>query len=150
MVTKPASRGPDPQVVYRLELAAGFLKEAEADFDLCRWRSTTSHAILVLENVGLAVLMLFGVSPRTHKPGMHLSRLLGEGTLSDGVADRIGQLLPAFDRHDSHQKMLLKYGDEVRGLLPWTLFGEPEAAEALETARTALLLGREIAGLAAR
>jgi len=63
-------------VEYRLKLSEGFLKEAEQDFSLKRWRSCVGNAQLSVENAGKAVLMLFGVSPKTHEPAKHLSLIV--------------------------------------------------------------------------
>lgn len=46
-------------VTYRLELARGFLREAEQDLTLARWRSSVSHAQLAVENSLKAVIGLF-------------------------------------------------------------------------------------------
>jgi len=122
-------------VEYRLELAKGFLREAEQDYALKRWRACLSCSILVVENAALAVLMLFGVSSFTHKAGRHLAQLIAEGTVSTEVAALIEQLLPELEKYDSDEKMLVKYGDESTGQLPWELFGEADALIALEAAR---------------
>ena len=42
-------------VEYRLNLSRGFLKEAEEDFDLKRWRSCVDSAQLSVENSGKAL-----------------------------------------------------------------------------------------------
>ena len=105
-------------VNYRLELARGFLNEAEQDCSLKRWRACVSGSILVLENSGLAVLMLFGVSPLTHKPARHLSQLMTEGTVTKEVAALIEEILPELEKYDSHEKMLAKYGNESSYQLP--------------------------------
>jgi HEPN domain-containing protein len=141
------SMGLHEDVGYRLDLAGGFLKEAEQDLGLHRWRSCTAGSVLVVENAGIAVLMLFGVSPSTHKPGMHLARLLSEGTLESKAAELIEELLPMFEQHDSHEKMLAKYGDEAGYRLPWELFGEPEASAALDAARKAVRIARDLAAI---
>jgi len=62
-------------VLYRLNLAKGFLKEAQEDFQLKRWRSCVNSAQLSVENSGKAILMLFGISPKTHEPAKHLRKL---------------------------------------------------------------------------
>lgn len=139
--------GTDKNVEYRLELARGFLNEAEQDYSLKRWRSCVSGSILVIENTGLAVLMLFGVSPLTHKPGRHLSQLISEGTVAKDVAVLIEQLLPELEKYDSHEKMLAKYGDEALYQLPWELFGEEQGGLAIEAARKCMRLSSEIADL---
>ena len=100
----------------------------------------------MLEDTGLAVLMLFGVSPLTHKPGKHLSQLMSEGTVSSEAAALIEQLLPELDKYDSHEKMLAKYGDELSYRLPWELFDEKKAQSALEAARKCMSVSMAMAG----
>ncbi len=134
-------------VEYRLELARGFLNEAEQDYALKRWRACVSCSILVLENSGLAVLMLFGVSPMAHKPARHLSQLVSEGTVTKEVAELIEQILPELEKYDSHEKMLAKYGNESTYQLPWELFNEEEGSLAIESARKSMRLCSEIAAL---
>ena len=136
--------GSDKNVEYRLELARGFLNEAEQDYSLKRWRACVSGSILVLENTGLAVLMLFGVSPLTHKPARHLSQLISEGTVTTDVAALIQQILPELEKYDSHEKMLAKYGDESSYRLPWELFGEEEGVSAIQAARKCMRLSSEL------
>ncbi len=134
-------------VNYRLELARGFLNEAEQDCSLKRWRACVSGSILVLENSGLAVLMLFGVSPLTHKPARHLSQLMTEGTVTKEVAALIEEILPELEKYDSHEKMLAKYGNESSYQLPWELFNEEEGLTALEAARKSMRISSELAEL---
>jgi len=135
------------EVGYRLELARGFLEEAELDYSLKRWRACVSNSILVIENTGLAVLMLFGVSPLTHKPGLHLSQLVSEGTVSDEIASLIEEILPDLKKYDSHMKMLAKYGDESEFRLPWQLFDEKKGVAAIEAARKCVRVSSGIAEL---
>ncbi len=59
----------------------------------------------------------------------------------------IGQLLPLFERHGSHQKMLTKYGDEEGYRLPWDIFGEEDAREAFASAETAMRIASDIAAV---
>lgn len=139
--------GLQKSVQYRFELARGFLNEAELDFSLKRWRASVAGSILVVENTGLAVLMLFGVSSFAHKPGVHLSQLINEGTVADDVAALVRELLPALDKYDSYQKMLAKYGDECSFKLPWELFNEQEGVMAIESARKCIRVSSEIAEL---
>jgi HEPN domain-containing protein len=131
-------------IAYRFLLAEGFLREAEEDVQLKRWRSCVSGSILCIENCGIAVLMLFGVSKNTHHPEQHLSRLLAEGTVSEEVADLIRELLPELEQHESHEKMLAKYGLESGYQSPWDLFSESQADEALKGARKSLALCRKL------
>ena len=139
--------GLQENVRYRLALAQGYLREAEQYYSLQSWRLSVSGSILVIENTGLAVLMLFGVSPFTHKPGKHLSQLVAEGTLSKEVGNLIEEILPELEKYDSHEKMLVKYGDESQYKLPWDLFHEEEGLRAIEAARKCMEVGSRIAAL---
>lgn len=131
-------------IAYRFLLAEGFLGEAEEDFGLKRWRSCVSGSILSIENCGIAVLMLFGVSRTAHHPEVHLSQLLAEGTVSEEVADLIRDLLPELERHASHEKMLAKYGREAGYESPWDIFSEEQADVSLIGARKSLLITRKL------
>ncbi|NMW21349.1 MAG: HEPN domain-containing protein [Chlorobiaceae bacterium] len=141
--------GSHKDVEYRFELAKGFLEEAEQDYSLKRWRSCVSCSILVVENTGLAILMLFGVSPFTHKPGRHLSQLISEGTVTEEIAVLVREILPELDRYDSSEKMLAKYGDESTFQLPWELFNESAGESAIKSARKCMRISSEIAALVA-
>lgn len=139
--------GASKDVAYRLELAQGFLEEAEFDYSLKRWRASVSGSILVVENAGVAVLMLFGVSPLTHKPARHLSQLISEGTVTEEVAALVEKILAELEKHDSYEKMLAKYGDETKYLLPWQIFDEEAALKALDSARNCMRVSAELAEL---
>ena len=139
--------GLQKNVEYRFELARGFLNEAELDYSLKRWRSCVAGSIMVVEHTGLAVLMLFGVSSFTHKPGMHLSQLISEGTVSEEIAVLVKELLPELEQYDSYEKMLAKYGDESAYKLPWDIFKEQEGLMAIESARKCIRVSSEIATL---
>jgi len=134
-------------VEYRFELARGFLNEAEQDYSQKRWRACVAASIMVIEDTGLIVLMLFGVSSFTHKPGVHLSQLISEGTVADEIALLVKELLPELEKYDSYQKMLAKYGDESLCKLPWDLFHEQEGLMAIESARKCIRVSSEIAEL---
>ena len=55
-------------VTYRSNLAKGFFGDAEDDLKLRRWSFCVDNAQLAVENAGKAILMLFGVSSKTHEP----------------------------------------------------------------------------------
>ena len=134
-------------VEYRFELARGFLNEAEQDYSLKRWRACVAASIMVIENTGLIVLMLFGVSSFAHQPGVHLSQLISEGTIAEDIALLVKELLPDLEKYDSYQKMLAKYGDESSNRLPWQIFNEHEGLLAIESARKCIRVSSEIAEL---
>ncbi len=81
-------------VEYRLALAAGFLREAEQDFMLERWRSCVDNAQLAVENVGKAALALFGIVPKTHDPARQIAAILHDQELPENVSDLLRAMLP--------------------------------------------------------
>jgi HEPN domain-containing protein len=129
--------------VYRLKLAAGFLHEAREDMRLGRWRSCVSNSQLAVENAAKAVLALFGPVPRTHEVGLQLEaarRVCGvpeAGELIVKLQSLSSEL--GFDDH-----VLSDYGDEVRRILPWDMFKEEDAGEALSVAEKALSVAGQI------
>ena len=83
-------------VKYRLNLSKGFLQEAEEDFELKRWRACVANAQLVVENSGKAILMLFGVSLKTHEPAKHLAQLIKNSEIPKAIREKIKDILPDF------------------------------------------------------
>ena len=131
-------------VEYRSKLASGFLEEAVQDFQLKRWRSCVSTAQLSVENSGKAILMAFGVTPKTHDPAKHLATLVTREDIPGPVLHKIKEILPdlitlGFDEH-----ILTDYGDESPYALPWDIFDEGSAKTALDTARRAKSTAEEI------
>lgn len=61
---------------YRMELARGFLSEAQQDLGLQRWRSAVSHAQLSVENALKGTISLFLPVAKTHDPARILLELL--------------------------------------------------------------------------
>ena len=99
-------------VDYRLKLAKGFLKEAEEDFNLERWRSCVGNSQLSVENSGKAILMLFGVSPKTHESSKHLQTIVNDSSIPDAIRERIKSLLPDFLSPGLEAHLMTDYGDE--------------------------------------
>ena len=83
-------------VKYRLNFAKGFFGEAEDDRKLRRWRSCVDNAQLTVENSGKAILMLFGVSPKTHEPAKHLAQLVHNPEIPSNIKGQIKEILPDF------------------------------------------------------
>jgi|TARA_B100000315_G_C14540553_1_gene570659 uncharacterized protein (UPF0332 family) len=83
-------------VHYRLKLAKGFLDEAQGDYRLERWRSCVSNFQLLVENSNKALLILFGISPKTHQPDIHLSKWAEKGDTPDVLKQMLKDALPHF------------------------------------------------------
>lgn len=122
-------------VEYRLNLAKGFLREAEEDFQLKRWRSCVNSAQLSVENSGKAILMLFGISPKTHEPAKHLARLVHNTEIPNKIREKIKEILPHFLVLGVEEHFMTDYGDESSYVLPWDMFDEESAKSALNTAQ---------------
>jgi len=122
-------------VEYRLNLAKGFLKEAEEDFQLKRWRSCVNSSQLSVENSGKAILMLFGISLKTHKPARLLGKLVHNTEIPNEIRDKIKEILPEFLTLGVEEHFMTDYGDESSYALPWEIFDEESAKLALKAAR---------------
>ncbi len=129
---------------YRLALAEGFLGEARQDHSLARWRSCVDNSQLVVENAGKAVLLLFGVSPKTHDPGRALSDFLERGAPAPELRDEITALAADLLLLGPAEHVLTDYGDESTSTLPWDLFTRESADKALETAERAFARAKAI------
>ncbi len=137
----------DRGTAFRLALAEGFLREAEQDFELGRWRSCVDNAQLAVENSGKAVLALFGVSPKTHDPAREIAALLRMGRVAEPLAGRLRQMLPDLLALGQAEHLLTDYGDEASYRLPWEIFTAESAEEALGCARKAAAGAREAVAL---
>lgn len=122
-------------VEYRLNLSRGFLKEAEEDFDLKRWRSCVDSAQLSVENSGKAILMLFGISPKTHEPARLLRKLVHNTEIPNAIRDKIKEIIPEFLALGIEEHFMTDYGDESSYKLPWEIFDEESAKLALNAAK---------------
>ena len=121
-------------VAYRLALAEGFLKEAEQDFTLERWRSCVDHAQLAVENAGKTALALFGIAPKTHDPARQIAAILREQSLPPQISELLQTMLPDLLVLGTEAHFLTDYGDETNYTLPWDLFTQETAESALQAA----------------
>jgi HEPN domain-containing protein len=131
-------------VQYRLRLAEGFLKEAEQDFGLERWRSCVDNAQLATENAGKSVLALFGVVPKTHDPAQQIAQILRTQNLPLSRREAMEKMLPDLLALGSAEHFLTDHGDEVTFKLPWDLFDQSAATDALRAARCSIDGARSI------
>ena len=123
---------------YRLNLARGFLKEAEEDRVLKRWRACVSSAQLSAENSGKALLMLFGIAPKTHQPHTYLAKFTTGSRNPEDLRQLLMRAPPNFQSLGAEQHFLMDYGDEETYTLPWDLFSEDSAIGAISIARKCL------------
>ena len=132
---------------YRLNLAKGFLKEAEEDFKSKRWRSCVACSQLVVENAGKAILVLFGVSPKTHEPAKQLAKIFRNSSVPSEIRNKIKEVLPDFLTLGVEEHFMTDYGDESSYTLPWDMFDEASAKSALDAARLCMYSSQDIVNL---
>lgn len=131
------------EVAFRLALAEGFMREANEDMALKRWRSCVDNAQLPIENGGKAVLAMFGVAAKTHDPAHQLAAILHSQNLPPEVQEAIQVLLPVLLALGAAEHFLTDFGDERTYTLPWDLFTQESATEALSAAQQSHQLAKE-------
>lgn len=123
-------------VLYRLELARGFLREAQEDLSLRRWRAAVSQAQLSVENALKAVISLFIPVAKTHDPARILLTLIARVQIPPRWQSEVQRLAEMGRPLGPQLHVQTDYGDEFGGRLPRALFGEEDAKEALALAGT--------------
>jgi HEPN domain-containing protein len=129
---------------YRLKLAEGFLEEAEEDVSLSRWRSCVSNSQLVVENSGKAIITIFEPLGRTHEPAERIKALLEEGVFDESLKQEIKEALPLFEELGFEEHFMTDYGDEGSQKVPWQIYGEGEAREAIQIAKRCFDVSRKV------
>jgi len=122
-------------VRFRLRMARGFLREAEEDYRLKRWRAALSHAQLAVEHGIKAVIALFTPVPKTHDPAQILEELIRQEVIPSAFQVAVQEIISLARSLGSTVHIQTDYGDELHGLTPWELFHEGDARKALEAAR---------------
>ena len=133
------------QARYRLQLAEGFLEEARQDGTLGRWRSCVDNSQLATEQAAKAALGLVGPVGRTHKPSVFLRRALAEQRFLPEARGQVERLAECAELLGPETHVKSDYGDEENLRLPWDLFGEQDARQALGLAEEAVNLAKELA-----
>jgi len=132
---------------YRLELARGFLREAEQDLALGRWRSAVNSAQLTVENAAQGVISQRCPAPKTHQVAQELRLLLQETGAPPERAALLTELTECAEVLGRDVHIRTDYGDEVRRVTPWALFSQEDAEQALGHARRAVSLVAVILGV---
>lgn len=122
----------------------GFLAEAEQDYDLERWRSCVDNAQLSVENAGKAALAMFGIVPKTHDPSRQINAIAHYPDTPRSVADLLISMLPDLLALGTEAHFLTDYGDEATHTLPWDLFTQETADDALSAAQRTLGVARSL------
>lgn len=133
-----------------MQLAEGFLSEAQQDVGLERWRSCVDNSQLAIENATKAALTLLGPVARTHDPGELLARALEEARFPPAVQGQVRRLAELGGQLGWEVHMASDYGDETGRRTPWELFDEGQARQAVSAAQEAVALAREVVDLGLR
>jgi len=133
-----------PESLYRLRLAKGFLDEVRQDVVLRRWRSALDNAQLSVEHAAKAVLALLGPVGRTHNPAIYLREALQENRFTEQQASFVQSLTEKAVLLGPDVHIQTDYGDEMGGRTPWEIFDESDAHQALAIAEDAVSLAEQI------
>lgn len=129
---------------YRLELAEGFLAEAEQDFDLSRWRSCVDNSQLAVENSGKTVVACFRPVEKSHNPARQVVDLIDSGEINQELIDDIKIMIPLLEKLGFEEHLKTDYGDEDTYKSPWDIFNKDDAAEALKIARKCVSIANRV------
>lgn len=129
---------------YRLRLAEGFLKEAQENLNYGQIRACVDNSQLAIENGAKAVVICFGPLGRTHNPVNALKRLTEKEDLINDTERLIDKMISLMEGFGEEKHILTDYGDEETYTLPWDLFDEEDAKEAIERAREVIDLARKV------
>ena len=135
---------PQEEARHRLNLARGYLAEAEEDFGMKRWRSCAAGSQLAIENSAKAIIACFVPVTLTHDPASQLARLLEAQTMPGEIAAKAKKIIPIAARFGGKEHGLFSYGDTKRFRDPWSLVTQAKANEAIEGARRCLAIAEEI------
>jgi HEPN domain-containing protein len=126
---------PISEIRYRIKLAQQYLNDAEEAFKRNDWRTVVASSQLCAENAAKAVIVFFKVPSWSHDPSPELIDLLNNvssdlRTLIEELAEIVQNLAPEHGRST--------YGEPIRGLTPWDIYGAIDAEKALSMAKKAL------------
>lgn len=132
------------EALFRLRLAKGFLKEAQEDFNLSRWRSCVDNAQLCSENAGKSIVAIFKPIEKTHDPSIQLRKIVEEGIVDKNFVCDIERIIPLYAQLSSEEHFLTDYGEEETLLTPWELYSKDDAEDALSIARDCFSVAEKI------
>ncbi len=135
---------PEEETRYRLNLARGYLAEAEEDIKLERWRSCAAGSQLAIENSAKAIIACFVPVALTHDPARQLAKVIEAETMPEEVVAEVKEIIPIAAKFGGKEHGFLSYGDTKRFRDPWSLVTEAKANEAIEGARQCLAIAEEV------
>lgn len=131
------------EATYRLQLASGYVKEAEQLFGAKLWRACAGSCQLAVENGCKAVVALFRPMVRTHEISEHLLNIAEEEKLTEEEVQKIEKLANYARVLGLKEHILVDYGDELTFKVPWEIYKEEHAKRAMEIASAAVGITEE-------
>lgn len=130
---------PRGEVTYRARMAGRYLEEAREAYRRGDYRLTVASSQLCAEYAAKAVIAVFRTPSWSHDPSSELMEVAQQLPLR-GYAEELAEI--ASTLAPEHGRTI--YGEPLRGLTPWDLYSEEEAAESLRMADRAWKLMKEI------
>jgi len=131
------------EVLFRIRLAERYLEDADGAHRRGDNRGTVSSSQLSVENSAKAVVAFFRIPSWSHDLSPELRELLesiplGTRPLAEELAGIAEELAP------EHGRSI--YGEPIRGLTPWDIYSEEDAAATLQKAKRAIECARIVLG----
>lgn len=135
------SLNPISEIKYRYRLAAECLERSERLFSLRDWVGTVSSSQLAVENFAKSIIAIFEIPTWSHDPSDQLKSLIER--LPSGLKEDIREMaIMVKEMASEHGRST--YGEPSAGLLPSDIYKEEHALSALERARRAGEITREV------
>ncbi|HEX9640150.1 MAG TPA: HEPN domain-containing protein [Candidatus Krumholzibacteria bacterium] len=128
---------------YRLQLALRSLASARDNLGRQNWRDSAVFSRAGVEHAVKAIVACFGAVPRSHEPQRLLAQALETGAFPDWLRERAEALSPDLGGLGIQEHILLSYGDEERGIDPWSIVDEARATSHFRIAEAATALAEE-------
>lgn len=123
---------------FRLELAEGYLREAEKEFRTSHWWTTVSNAQIAIENAAKATVALFEPVEKVRDPSKQLAEILARKPMPQSIAKKVAVLIGFFPQHGRAEHIKATYGEDKTHTPPWKLFIKRDARTALTDARKSI------------
>jgi len=132
---------PKTEVEYRAKMARRHLEDAERALQIGDYRGTVDSAQRSAENAAKAVIAIYRIPSWSHDPSAELLDVTS--TLPKAARERALNLARlAHELAPEHGRAT--YGEPLRELTPWDLYGKSEAESAVEKAEKAVDLMNQI------
>lgn len=132
---------PINEVKYRLKLAKQYFRDAREAYSRRDYRGTVMSSQLSAENAAKAVIAVFRIPSWSHDPSLELLELIDQlpETVRKNAVDLANIAKTLAPEHGR-----ATYGEPLRGLTPWDIYGEEDARKALKMAEKAFRITQNI------